>query len=72
MLAKLKRPFIIKTRFEAAFIVYALALGAATRGKAYIGEYPGWMGWVLFSACLLAVLMAGAKIFDAIALSDTA
>jgi hypothetical protein len=66
MLSLIKRPFIIRTRFEALFIIYALALGAAERGKEYINEFPGKIGWIMFGACLLAVLMAGAKIFDAI------
>jgi len=48
------------------FIIYALALGAAERGKEYVHQYPGRIGWIMFGACLLAVLMAGAKIFDAI------
>ncbi len=66
MLSLIKRPFIIRTRFEALFIIYALALGAAERGKEYVHEFPGRIGWIMFGACLLAVLMAGAKIFDAI------
>lgn len=66
MLRILKRPFIIKTRFEALFIIYALALGAAERGKAYVDQFPGKIGWIMFGACMLAVLMAGAKIFDAV------
>ncbi len=66
MLRLIKRPFIIRTRFEALFIIYALALGAAERGKEYVHQYPGRIGWIIFGACLLAVLMAGAKIFDAI------
>jgi len=32
MLSLIKRPFIIRTRFEALFIIYALALGAAENG----------------------------------------
>lgn len=70
MFKRLARPFVIKTRVEASFIVYALGLGAAERGQHYLTQFPGKFGWVLFSACLLAVLMAGAKIFDAIRLAD--
>lgn len=66
MLRIIKRPFVIKTRFEALFIIYALALGGAERGKAYLTQFPGKIGWIMFGACLLAVLMAGAKIFDAV------
>ncbi len=69
MWSKIKRPFIIKTKVEACFIVYALALGAAERGKDYLDRFPGNFGWVMFAACMLAVLMGGAKIFDAIALA---
>ena len=32
MLKKVKRLFVIKTRFEAYLIIFALALGAMTRG----------------------------------------
>jgi hypothetical protein len=72
MWSKIKRPFIIKTKIEASFIVYALALGAAERGKDYLDRFPGNFGWVMFSACMLAVLMGGAKIFDAISLAKAA
>ena len=66
MLRKLARLFVIKTRFEAFAIIYALALGAASRGAHYLTDWPGWPGWLLFSACLVAVLMAGAKILDSL------
>jgi hypothetical protein len=66
MLRKLGRLFIIKNRFEASAIVYALALGGAERGKAYLTTYPGFPGRMLFCAALVAVFMAGAKIFDAL------
>jgi len=36
MLDKIGRLFIIKTRFEAFLIIYALALGAVERGSAYL------------------------------------
>ncbi len=64
MLRKISRLFVIKTRFEAFLIIYALALGATTRGAAYLGEYPGTGGWLLFLACTGAVFLAGAKILD--------
>lgn len=63
---KIKRLFIIKTRFEAYAIIFALGLGASERGKHYFDQFPGFGGWLLFFACNLAVLMAGAKIMDAI------
>jgi hypothetical protein len=64
MLRKVKRLFVIKTRFEAFLIIYALALGATTRGTHYLIEYPGWGGYLLFLACTGAVFLAGAKILD--------
>lgn len=64
MFRKVSRLFVIKTRFEAFLIIYALALGAASRGSRYLAEYPGWGGKALFGACLVAVLLAGAKILD--------
>jgi hypothetical protein len=68
--AKIKRLFIIKTRFEVYAITFALALGACERGKAYLLEYPGSGGWLLFGACNVAVLMAAAKMLDAVRLSE--
>ena len=64
MLRKISRLFVIKTRFEAFLIIYALALGAMTRGADYLVQYPGFFGWTLFLACSGAVFMAGAKILD--------
>ena len=66
MLRKIKRLFIIKTRFEAYIIIFALAVGAMERGKAYLTEYPGTGGWLLFWACSGSVVLAGAKILDAL------
>ncbi len=63
---RIKRLFIIKTRWEAYAIIYALALGSVERGHAYIDQYPGIGGKLLFTACLGAVFMAGAKILDAV------
>lgn len=64
MLKKIGRLFVIKTRFEAFVIIYALALGATARGAAYIEQYPGWGGKLLFLAATGAVFLAGAKILD--------
>jgi hypothetical protein len=64
MLRKVSRLFMIKTRFEAFLIIYALALGATERGTHYLTQYPGWGGKLLFLACTGAVFMAGAKILD--------
>ena len=67
MLAKIGRLFVIKTRFEAFAIIFALALGAVERGSAYLTQYPGVGGKLLFLACTGAVFMAGAKILDCVA-----
>ena len=64
MLGKVKRLFTIRTRFEAFLLIYALALGATTRGAHYVEQYPGWGGYLLFLACTGAVFLAGAKILD--------
>ncbi len=64
MLRKLGRLFVIKTNWEAYLIIYALALGATSRGTVYLEQYPGWGGWLLFLACTGAVFLAGAKILD--------
>ena len=64
MLKKVSRLFVIKTRWEAFLIIYALALGATERGTHYLQQYPGYGGYLLFLACTGAVFMAGAKILD--------
>ena len=66
MLRKISRLFIIKTRLEAYVIIFALAVGAMERGKLYLVEYPGTGGWLLFWACSGSVLLAGAKVLDAL------
>lgn len=68
MLAKLKRLFTIKTRFEAFLIIYALALGACERGFHYLVQYPGFGGKLLFIACTGSVFIAGGMILDNLAL----
>ena len=65
MLRKLARLFIIKTRLEAFAVIYALAVGAVSRGSHYMEVYPGLPGYLFFAACSAAVFMAGAKILDA-------
>ncbi len=66
MVQRVARLFVIKTRLEAYLIIYALALGATARGAHYLDDWPGWQGWMLFVACMGAVMMAGAKILDAL------
>lgn len=65
MFSKLARLFVIKTRIEAFAIIYALAVGAVTRGFVYLETYPGTTGYLLFAACTGAVFMAGGKLLDA-------
>lgn len=67
MFEKFKKLFIIKTRFEAYAIVYAIAVGAVTRGYDYLEQYPGPIGYIFFAACTGAVFMGGAKILDSTA-----
>jgi hypothetical protein len=64
MLKKALRLLVIKNRFEAWAVIYAIALGATTRGVQYLELYRGAGGWLLFAACSGAVFMAGAKILD--------
>lgn len=64
MLSKIGRLFVIKTRWEAFLIIYALALGAVERGSVYLTRFPGLGGQLLFLACTGAVFMAGGKILD--------
>ncbi|MEO9633630.1 MAG: hypothetical protein ABJF89_08620 [Parasphingorhabdus sp.] len=71
MWKKIRRLFIIKTKFEAFLITYALATGAVARGQAYMVQYPGWGGKLLFLAATGAVFMAGAKMIEAIELHRT-
>ena len=65
MLKRVARLFVIKNRFEAYLIIYALAYGAMARGQMYLVEYPGVGGKLLALACTGAVFMGGAKILDA-------
>ena len=66
MLAMIARLFMIKTRPEAFMVIYALAVGAAERGRVYLDVFPGFGGKLLFAACMGTVAMAGAKILDCI------
>lgn len=63
---RIKSLFIIKTKFEAFLVIYALALGATQRGAVYLSQYPGTGGKLLAAACCGAVFMAGGKILDAL------
>lgn len=66
MLTKIRRLFMIKTKFEAFVVIYALAVGATERGVHYMAQYPGLSGKLLALCCTGAVFMAGGKIIDAI------
>ena len=66
MIHKLGNLFVLKNGFEAGLVIYALAWGAASRGAAYLDEFPGNFGWVLFAACMLTVLIAGASLVDGV------
>lgn len=66
MWTKFKRLFVIKNKFEAFAVIYALGLGAVERGVHYLQQYPGFGGWLLFSVCPIAVFMAGARILDSV------
>jgi len=68
MLRKIGRLFVIKTRFEAFLIIYALALGSTARGAIYLQQFPGFGGKLLFLATTGAVFLAGAKVLDCIRL----
>jgi hypothetical protein len=58
------RLFVVKNRWEALAVIYALGLGAADRGMRYLEAYPGTGGWLLFAACTAAVFMAGARLLE--------
>lgn len=64
MWKRIARLFVIRTRLEACFVIYALALGAIERGFHYLEIYPGLGGWLLFAACTCAVFMAGARLLE--------
>jgi hypothetical protein len=64
MLRGIKRLFVIKTRWEAMAVIYALALGAVDRGFHYVERYPGWGGWLLFLACTGTIFLAGGKLME--------
>ena len=69
MFKKIRRLFVIKTRFEVFAVIYALSLGAAERGRDYLETYPGYGGKLLFLACTVTVFMAGAKMLEAVELA---
>lgn len=64
MWRKIGRLFVIKTRFEAIAVIYAIALGAVERGFHYVERYSGIGGWLMFAACTAVVFMVGGKLLD--------
>lgn len=62
---RLSRLFVIKTRWEAWVVIWAIALGAVSRGKAYLTVYPGALGWLFMLICTGVVFIAGAVLLDA-------
>jgi hypothetical protein len=66
MRPRLARLFTIKTRTEALFLTYAIAVGAIERGLHYMEQYPGYAGFVLAVACLGVPFIAGAKLIDSV------
>lgn len=64
MLRRFGRLFVLKTRWEAIAVIYALALGAIERGEHYVAQYPGIAGWLLAAACTGAVFLAGARLLE--------
>jgi hypothetical protein len=66
MMKRLARLFVIKTRFEAYLVIYAIAMGAIERGRHYIATYPGYGGILLALACTGVVFVAGAKLLDSV------
>ena len=58
------RLFVLKNRWEAMAVIYALGLGAIERGQIYLEQYPGIPGWLLFFACTGAVFLAGARLLE--------
>jgi hypothetical protein len=65
ILKRIGRLFVVKTRWEAWAVTWAIALGAAERGKHYLALYPGVLGWMFFALCCGVVFVAGAKLLDA-------
>jgi len=64
MIKRVARLFVIKNRWEAMAVIYALGLGAVDRGMRYLDIYPGFGGWLMFTACTAAVFMAGARLME--------
>jgi hypothetical protein len=66
MWTKFTRLFVIKTKFEAFAVIYALGLGATERGAHYLQQYHGIGGWLLFAVCPIAVFMVAPVILESV------
>ena len=66
MLKRIARLFVIKTRFEAWFVIFAIAMGAVERGQRYLEIYPGKIGWMFAALATGVVFIAGAKLLDSV------
>ncbi len=66
MWKKFARLFVIKTKFEAYLVIYAIALGSIERGRHYMDQMPGTLGWVFAALCTGVVFVAGAKLLDSV------
>ena len=66
MLKRIGRLFVIKTRFEAYFVIFAIAMGAIERGRQYLAVYPGSSGYILALTATGVVFVAGAKLLDSV------
>jgi hypothetical protein len=65
---KLARLFTIRTKFEAYLAIYAIALGATSRGNHYLEAYPGITGNLLFFSSCAAVMIVGGLMIDGVTL----
>lgn len=70
MWTRIKRLFVIKTKFEAFAVIYALGLGATERGVHYVQQYHGVGGWILFAVCPIAVFMTAPVILASVERRD--
>ncbi len=67
MWTRFTRLFVIKTKFEAFAVIYALGLGATERGVHYLQQYHGGVGgWLLFAVCPIAVFMVAPVILQSV------
>jgi len=66
MFKRLGRLFVIKTRWEAFLVIYAIAVGAVERGQHYMQQFPGYGGYLLALCCTGVVFLAGGKLLDSV------